>query len=293
MTVLNKTINKTLSKTLSKTQSKNRTKGFTLVELITVMLITGIISMMVVNMITTPMEAFSDMKRRAELVDIAEITLHKMAREIRRALPNSIKIATSGTVTSIGFLRTVDGGRYASSGSNIFEANKSMSSFNLAKHLSNISNADVIANPHYLVVYNLGQGGADAYQGNNISTITGLPLTPDVEVTFNNFTFPFASPSDRFMIVDQSLVFMCDTLTKQMKIYSDYNFRVDLGGIATPVDMTQGNLLANNIASCDFKYNPGSATRAGLVTLQISINDSLHTNETVTLLHQIFVENQP
>ena len=271
----------------------NMTKGFTLVELITVMLITGIISMMVVNLITAPMEAFSDMKRRAELVDIAEITLHKMAREIRRALPNSIRISTVGTVTSIAFLRTIDGGRYASTGSNIFEVNKLINRFELAKSLANLTDADVIASPYSLVIYNLGQTGADAYQGDNITTITGLPLSPDTEVTFNNFSFPFSSPNDRFMVVDTSVVFMCDTLMKQMKFYSGYNFRVDLGGTAVPVDMTQGNLLADNIASCDFKYHPGSATRAGLVTLTISINDAQHSNETVTLLHQIFVENQP
>ncbi len=275
--------------------SINCVKGFTLVELITVMVITGIISMMVVNMITTPMEAFSDMKRRAELVDIAEITLHKMAREIRRALPNSIRITNSGTVTSIAFLRTVDGGRYASIGSDVFEANNNINRFNLTKSLSNVNDADVNAATYYLVVYNLGQGGADAYQEDNISQVSGLPLNPELAITFDNFTFPFASPADRFMVVDTSFAFMCDTnpLVKQIKQYSGYEFRIPQGGTDVPVDMTQGDLLANNIASCEFKYDPGTATRAGLVTLNISINDTQHQGETVTLLQQIFVENRP
>ncbi len=278
-----------------KVSSINCLKGFTLVELVTVMVITGIISMMVVNMITAPMESFSDMKRRAELVDIAEVTLHKMAREIRRALPNSIRITSSGTVTSIAFLRTVDGGRYASTGSDVFEANKSISRFNLTKSLSNVLDADVSAATYYLVVYNLGQGGADAYQEDNISRINSLPLNPGIAVTFDSFTFPFASPADRFMVVDTSFAFMCDTnpLVKQIKQYSGYEFRIPQGGTDVPVDMTQGDLLADNIASCEFKYNPGTATRAGLVTLKITINDTQHQGETVTLLHQIFVENQP
>ena len=89
-----------MTKTFLKLNEQN---GFTLVELITVMVITGIIALMVVNIITTPMEAFSDMKRRAELVDIAELTLHRMSREIHHALPNSIKIQNGATVKTIAF----------------------------------------------------------------------------------------------------------------------------------------------------------------------------------------------
>ncbi|MCK5647956.1 MAG: type II secretion system protein [Gammaproteobacteria bacterium] len=270
-------------------------RGFTLVELITVMVITGIVAMMVVNMITTPMQAYSDMKRRAELVDIAELTLQRMARDIHHALPNSVKVLSSGGIKSIAFLNTVDGGRYSSTGSDIFEANQLINKFLIRKALTNITDAEVKADTHYVVVYNLGQTGADAYQGDNIATITGLPLAPPkTEVTFNDFTFPYDSPEDRFMLVDKAVAFICDDLTtKQIRLYSGYNFREDLGGTSVPVDISKGDLLVDNISSCDFKYDPGNSTRPGLVTLEITINDAQHTNEKITLLQQIFVENQP
>ncbi len=265
--------------------------GFTLIELIVTMVITVIVALLLVNIISVPMEGYGDMKRRAELVDIAEITLHKMSREIRQALPNSIKITSSGTVTSIAFLHTVDGGRYADSGTNIFEANKTLSSFNMNKALKNINNADVQSSTFYLVIYNLGQTGADAYQGNNITPITGLPVSPVTAIEFNAFSFPFSSPDNRLMIVDEAIAFICDVSSGQLKLYQGYNFRDDLsGGNSTPVDSSLGSLLANKITACDFQYNPGTPSRPGLVTLELTITDN---NERISLLNQILVENQP
>ncbi len=271
-----------------------RHSGFTLVELIVTMVITGIVALLLVNIISVPIEGFSDMKRRAELVDIAEITLHKMSREIRQALPNSIKITQTGTVSAIAFLHTIDGGRYAGSGSNIFTANKNLSEFLITKALSNIDDSMVKSSAYYLVIYNLGQTGADVYQGDNISKITALPLAPNIKIEFDTFSFPFTSPNKRFMIVDEAVSFICDTATGELRLYRGYNFRDDQsGGDSTPTDSSQGYLLANKISACSFKYNPGTITHPALVTLEITISDNKASNETISLLNQIFIENQP
>ncbi len=269
-------------------------KGFTLIELIVTMVISGIVALLLVNIISVPMEGFSDMKRRAELVDIAEITLHRMSREIRQALPNSIKITQTGTVTAIAFLHTLDGGRYARSGSHVFAAKQAISEFLITKALNNINDATVKSSPYYVVVYNLGQTGADAYQGDNISQISALPLSPDIKIDFDTFSFPFASPNDRFMIVDQAISFICDTGTGELRLYQAYNFRDDQsGGDSTPTDSSQGSLIANKITACNFKYNPGNINHPALVTLEITISDSNASSEKISLLNQVFIENQP
>ncbi len=308
----------------------NNYKGFTLVELITVMVITGIIAMMVVNLITTPMEGYRDMKRRAELVDIAELTLHRMSREIHHALPNSIQLNSSGAVTTIAFLRTVAGGRYVSFGANAFDSSSPSNSFDILQALSNTSSlgmkntgvcgvtdsnndgVDDVNDPaDCLVVYNLGQSGADAYNGDNITRLNkvcyvspcpagsctsscapacGNSFSPaDCRIlSYATINFPYDSPSDRFFIVDRAMAFICNTATRELRMYKGYDFLSDPAPTGN-----YGVLLANNIASCTFNYNPGTTTRPGLVTLQIAINDTRHSNETVHLLHQVFVENQP
>lgn len=52
------------------------------------------------------------------------------------------------------------------------------------------------------------------------------------------------------------------------------------------------NLLANKVSACSFTYTPGTASRAAMVTLQITIKDT-DLDQNVTLLQQAHVDNQP
>jgi MSHA biogenesis protein MshO len=51
-------------------------------------------------------------------------------------------------------------------------------------------------------------------------------------------------------------------------------------------------LLIDNVSNCAFNYDPGTATRAGLVTIRITVEDSA-LGQSVTLLQQAHVENVP
>jgi MSHA biogenesis protein MshO len=51
-----------------------------------------------------------------------------------------------------------------------------------------------------------------------------------------------------------------------------------------------GTLMANQLVSCTFNYTPGTAERAGLVSLQFAVRSQ---GETVSLLSQVHVDNVP
>jgi MSHA biogenesis protein MshO len=268
-----------------------RLRGFTLVELITVIVIIGIVAMMVVNMITTPMEGYRDMQRRAELVDIVDITLQRMARDIHHSLPNSVRLKdtdSDGNNDHIEILHTIDGGRYAATGADAFDTTQVTSKFTILKKLNDTTTSAVQSSTHYVVVYNLGESGADAYSYGDVDNIDNMspiiaPFISDTEINYSAVQFPFSSPDHRFMIVDKAMTFGC----AGSSLYLKQGYAIT---DSIPTVTSADNLLADHVSSCEFHYNPGTTTRPGLVTLELSIMES---GERISLLHQIFVENQP
>ena len=91
-----------------------RDAGFTLIELVITMSITAIVIGFAAIFFSGPVRGFTDQVRRAELVDAAESALRRMQRDIRRALPNSIRVTTNGTISALEILNTVEGVRYRS-----------------------------------------------------------------------------------------------------------------------------------------------------------------------------------
>src|SRR3990172_8944288 len=90
-------------------------RGFTLVELIMVIVITGIVGGMVAMFIRAPIQQYTDVVRRTDMTDTADTALRRITRDLRLALPNSVRVTgtCNGTATClIEFLPTAGGGRY-------------------------------------------------------------------------------------------------------------------------------------------------------------------------------------
>ena len=79
---------------------KRSSRGFTLVELVITITISTIVVSFMAMFISGPVASYADMTRRVQLVDLAESSLRRISRDIRRALPNSIRIRTSGSITA-------------------------------------------------------------------------------------------------------------------------------------------------------------------------------------------------
>jgi MSHA biogenesis protein MshO len=99
-------------------------RGVTLIELVVVITISAIVATVLGTIIVRPIQGYQAQVRRAELVDAAEMALRRMGREIRLALPNSVRVRDSlgnvdnvtcnaaGVTCTLELLRTVDGARY-------------------------------------------------------------------------------------------------------------------------------------------------------------------------------------
>ena len=74
--------------------SNNTQCGFTLIEAIMVIVITGILAGMVAVFIRAPIDAYVDSARRADLTDVADTAVRRVARDIGAALPNGLRTPT-------------------------------------------------------------------------------------------------------------------------------------------------------------------------------------------------------
>lgn len=81
-------------------------KGFTLVELVTVIIVLGIVSVGISGFIRTGVEIYNDSTERDQLLGDSRFVVERLTRELRMAVPNSarIKANNSGTIQCIEFI---------------------------------------------------------------------------------------------------------------------------------------------------------------------------------------------
>ncbi|HEY9147154.1 MAG TPA: prepilin-type N-terminal cleavage/methylation domain-containing protein [Thiobacillus sp.] len=264
--------------------------GFTLIEMIIVIAITAIVGSMVALFLRAPLESYVAQDRRARLADTADTALRRMGRDIRLALPNSVRVKTVvvGTVTVfyLEFLGTRSGGRYrAEGGGDILDFTVPDTSFDVLGPGIDMKVGDLIA------VYNLGIPGADAWAGETLAAYTGaavanvttIPIAPKPTPPF-----PLASPGNRFQVVDGPVSYVCNPGNGTLTRYWGYPIAA-----AQPTAFAAGTpqaLLATGVSACNFTYQPGVTERGGLVSMTLNLSQA---NETVRLYATTQVSNQP
>ena len=269
-------------------------KGFTLIELIMVIVIVGILATMTTDIITLPVKSYIDLERRTTLVDTAEMSLRRMQRDIRRALPNSIRV-TGGT--EIELIHTIDGGRYRAAdgvaagglcdggtGKNdTLEFDRNDDCFEFMGSLGAFDPQSV--DGEFLVIYNTST--AEAYAGNNRVALVNSPSPGVIKFSSKNFSKLYDHSLQRFFIVDTPITYSCSD--NELRRYDNSN---DSSYTIGDSPTSPGKLQAKAATlSCAFSYDEGTATRRGLVTIEITLTDE--AEESAKLIHQVHVDNVP
>ena len=291
--------------------STARQHGFTLVELIMVIVIIGVIGGMVAVFMKGPIDAYLDSGRRAALTDVADTVVRRMARDLQGALPNSIRTSASATPTNcVQFIPTKTGGRYRATGTGSLDFTAGSSTFNMLGTNSAPIPADQrIVLGDVIVVYNLGFLTSDAYAstptsalasaGNTVlvsslGTETAAPIETPINLGVAKI-FPLESGSRRFHVVpgaERVVSYECIGTNLRRATSSAF-----VAAAACPLaSPTTVSIIANNVncaaASTWFNYSGNDLLRNAVVSMGLTLRDSSGT-ESITLQHEVHVSNTP
>ena len=281
-----------------------RVHGMTLIELVITIAVGSVVVAFMALFIVGPVTAYSAQTRRADLVDEADGALRFMARDLRAALPNSVRVTASGSVSALELLATVDGARYQDGGplgnpALELDFTQADGAFATTVPFTQLT-LPWTSTTSYLAIYNVGVPGANAYDLSNVITPAGTTITISAGASANQnlvtlspaFKFAWGSPGRRVYLVSGPVSYLCDTAAGSLKRYSGY-------AIASSQPVSAAGLLAagasvgtvaSDVAACQFSFAAGTAQRNAVAALTLQLTRS---SETVALLHQVQLVNTP
>jgi MSHA biogenesis protein MshO len=271
--------------------------GFTLVEVVMVITITGLLAAVVARFIVSPVQAYLATAARATLVDQADLTLRRIGRDLRIALPNSVRVSPSGL--SLELIPSSGGARFATEGSGALQAGVLDSSFDV------LGPPITLAASQNLVFYNLGTGviGSDAYAANasagqqaesNRRTSTNAAGPASIIALSTLAALPVAavSPPYRVVAVDSPVSYRCDLGAGTLVRHQGYGF---LPSQPDPPTGGSSAVLATGVTDCGFRAETTLvAARAALINLRLTLGAAAGAEgESVSLKHAVHVDNLP
>jgi MSHA biogenesis protein MshO len=273
-------------------------RGFSLVELVVVIVVLGILGASVAVFINNPVRAYFATVRRAQLTDAADTTLRRMVRDLQTAVPNSIRITTSGSTLYLEFTPISDVGRYrgATSGGNEPTGIDLLDTTDATDTTFQVLGRPVtVPSAAKLVIFNLGYGTSDLYAGGNRRDVTtAAGSASSISFTSTGSAWPGDSPDRRFYLVTTPVTYVCAPVADgsgRLDRYSGYALQATQPSSTTtpPLSTATSALVVDKLSGCSFETSAVLANaNAAALTLQLT-----DTGETVTLYAQVYLGNTP
>ncbi len=296
---------------------KHRYAGFSLVELVITIVITGIIFSMVGVFLNRPIQAYTQLYSISDITNMADLALSRIERDVRNAVPNSIRVKTSGNLVGVEMVNAIEGMRYRAKnpggGNATLNIGSNDTDFNVEGHFQYAAYG---ANGYRLVIYNTGAytGTSDSPNaGVNVYSTASAPgptppagsrvITPSTTVvTLSSgvnedhvnmnpaMRFGLASPRQRIYVVDTPISYVCNLTAGTLTRYWGYPIAATqpVNASISPLNTANSALIAKNVSACSFNYSAGTASRNGVLGVNVIIT---RNGQSARLFYQINSNN--
>ncbi|MCG7532357.1 type II secretion system GspH family protein [Psychrobium sp. MM17-31] len=259
---------------------KRNNGGFTLIELVLVILVLAIVSTGIVTFIRYGVQTYQDTAGRDKQISDSRFVIERITRELRNALPNSVRVTNGGDC--VEFIPILASSTYvdipvlpdaASSTVTIVASSEPFTPTNTKLVVYPLSVGEVYVNGTQTTgkVFNV-----DSYSAavDNVVTVT---LT-------NAVHFDDDSPNQRYFIIRENVAYCWDT-SGDIKRYQN---------VANPPSGT-GVLMAENVVKPSgstpiFSYQGDTLIRNAIVLMDFSFR---YDDERLRLVNEVNIANVP
>lgn len=258
-----------------------RQAGFTLIELIVALMISVVLVGFIATVIALPIGSQQAQARRSELAASAEAVTQWMTRDVRGALPNSVRVFTVGGRPSAEMIDVA--------ATTIYGDNLNFAAPDDQFDVLGVAGAAAT----HVVIANLGAGAQNVYAMNNIIAPAAInPLSSTIALT-PPFRFTAQSVAHRraFLISPAIAVvrYECDLAARTLRRYG--NRPVVLPQAAFPAG-TPSQLIASDVTACTFTRRLGNADHGGLLLIRVTISRVTNgATDTLRVMKQLKVED--
>lgn len=261
--------------------AKQSTRGFTLIEVITVIVVLSILSVLGTGFVLNATKSYQSTQTRARLINTGRQAVERMTRQLRIALPYSVRLTNSNMC--LEFMPIASGGNYSDYVPDAVNAATPKTSLLVSPHSIDFGAAQFVS---------IGAMAATELYGSSPASRATLSSRTSTQLTFTPAKgWARNSVNKRFYLLDKPQAFC--VVNNQLRFYSDQDVTS-----ATVDTSSASSLLADNVtgSTTPFALTAGSENRNTLVQLNITIMQGTSIAqgaESVVFNHVVMIRNVP